>query len=116
MAEDSPTFLKAVFDHLVLPPKLPGQIDKNLVEIEYSLMSRLANAANSFGHLVSEVESAAAFQSIAITTRECRRVNAEGSLNQKYLVEVFSKLEPGRSLILHVAQQNAGLLIHHRSR
>jgi hypothetical protein len=41
--------LESVFNHLVLPPKLPGQQDRDIEGIEQSILTRLIRACDTLG-------------------------------------------------------------------
>ncbi|RYP56983.1 hypothetical protein DL769_009768 [Monosporascus sp. CRB-8-3] len=73
IAPPSMALLESVFNHLVLPPKLPGQQDPDIEGVTHNILTRLIRACDTLGNLSGQ------------------------TLNQL--------------LILHVAEQNAAILI-----
>jgi hypothetical protein len=107
--------LESVFNHLVLPPKLPGKRDCDIEEVERHLTTRLLNATNTLRDLSSD-DSAKAWDSIHRSLEICNIVNQDGRLNKKSLLDAFRGLQHKDGLILHVAEQNAGLLVRQHSK
>ncbi|KAI9772801.1 MAG: hypothetical protein M1839_002302 [Geoglossum umbratile] len=102
--------LESVFNHLVLPAKLPGKRDREIEQIERHLTTRLLNATNILRGLSSD-ESAEAWDYIRRSLEVCNTVNEDGRLNKTPLLDAFQGLQHKHSLILHITEQNAGLLI-----
>jgi hypothetical protein len=107
--------LELVFNHLVLPPKLPGKRDGEIEEIENHLTKRLLNAADILKGLSSN-ESAEAWDCIRRSLEICSIVNEDGRLNKTSLLDAFRRLKHKDGVILHVAEQNAGLLIRQHAK
>ena len=107
--------LAAIFNHLVLPPKLPGTRDGDIGEIERQLAIRLINATETLRDLSND-ESTEAWDYIQQSVKTCSIVNEDGRLNQTTLLDAFQRLQDKDGLILHVAEQNAGLLIRCHTR
>ncbi|KAI9781703.1 MAG: hypothetical protein M1816_002199 [Peltula sp. TS41687] len=106
----SASSLESVFNHFVLPPKLPCKRDSKIEEIERHLTTRLLNATDILRGFSSD-ESAQAWSCIQRSLKICIIVNEDGRLNKTSLLEAFRRLQHKDGLILHVAEQNAGLLI-----
>jgi hypothetical protein len=106
--------LELLFNHVVLPPRLPGKQDSRIEDIEHGLITRVLHASRTMRDLVN-VEFRGRWDSIRRSLQTCKVVNLGGQLNKMSLVAEFRSLQSEDILILHVAQQNAGLLIrrHH---
>lgn len=103
------TLLHRIYNHLVLPPQLPGEQDEDIETISYEVTQRLVNACNSVGSLIDEKWSHA-FQCFHVSLTTCIELNT-GRLEKATLLKHFSRLETNHMLILHVVEQNAALLI-----
>lgn len=109
MAKDD--ILEQAFNHVVLPPKLPGKQDSNIAEVERKLLSLLSRGANV-------VESCAGnndiWQDVEKALKTCSLVNdsdEERYVNKTALEHAFRDFGNSDIIILHIAEQNAGLLI-----
>ena len=106
--------LERVFNHIVLPPKLPSKKDSRLYEIESALTQRLLTASRLLRDHVN-VEYHDQWDCIRRSLESCKAVNLGGKLNKNSLLTQFRNLQRKDILILHIAEQNAGMLIrrHH---
>ena len=102
--------LESLVNHIALPPRLPGKADSNLDQIQYALTGYLIDASRTLRDQTNG-EFSRQLESIRITLCTCRILNAGGKLNKTSLLTHFRKLERKDYLILHIAEQNAGLLI-----
>lgn len=109
--------LESVFNHAVLPPKLPGSQDARLHDINQSLILRLIDASTTIRDLPRDESFADTFK-IGEALDKIKRVleganvlNAGGKQTKNVLLEYFRGLRILDLLILHVTEQNAGLLI-----
>lgn len=109
-----PSTLELLFNHVALPPRLPGRHDHKIEVIEFALTVRLLNASQELRDLTYS-RFGDQWDSIRRSLQICKAANAGGKLNKASLVTEFRRLERKDLLILHVAEQNAGLLIrrHH---
>lgn len=132
----------ALFNHLVLPPQLPQQEDNSIEEIS-QLLNRRAQRAASFlldvqHYTVSGSNSASEFETpqestdideakgyfrvwedISFSLQLSREVTILGRVDKKLLRDAFQTILTCRLdafILLHVAQQNAGILIHRATR
>ncbi|KAI9765661.1 MAG: hypothetical protein M1840_007218 [Geoglossum simile] len=110
MLPSSAASLESVFNHLVLPAKLPGKRDGEIEQIERHLATRLLNATDVLRGLSSD-ESAEAWDYIRRSLEICNIINEDGRLNKTSLLDAFQGLQSKHGLILHITEQNAGLLI-----
>ena len=108
------TLLESVFNHLVLPPKVPGQLDTDTECIERSILTRLLHACDTIGKLTDQ-NYAETWASILRSLRVCLNVN-QGRLDKTAMLKEFGNLHPKDLLILHVVEQNAAVLIRRRVR
>lgn len=101
--------LESVFNHLVLPPKLPGQPDTDTPGIEHSILTRLIRACDTLNKLAGQ-GFAETWAPIRNSLYICLNLN-QGRLEKASLLQEFRNLQPKVSLILHVVEQNAALII-----
>ncbi|KAI1629950.1 hypothetical protein EDD37DRAFT_671712 [Exophiala viscosa] len=109
-----PKLLRGVFNHVVLPPNVPGSADKNLSEINCDLLGRLHTAcaqlkASLDGHYVKELDL------LLCSLAQCRSLHTSLHLDAAQLLGAFRSLKDGEVLIVHIVEQNAGLLIDYGS-
>lgn len=106
---------EALFTHLVLPPKLPGQQDADLDRLGQQLVDRLTNAVTTLAALESCPPSAKeALTDLEQSLRRCAKLN-RGGPDQDSLLEAFSSIEV-TPLIIYVVEQNAALLMRFDAR
>lgn len=107
--------IEALFNHLVLPPKLPSQQDSNLDGLGQQLAVRLAKAAAT----LTDFESCPPLVKNALADLENSLLLSEklnrGGLDQSSLLEAFASIET-TPLIIHVVEQNAALFIRFDAR
>lgn len=100
--------LDLVFNHLALPPQLPGRADDKIEEIEQALIARLLGAGRMLRDSTDFFDQ---WDCIRRSLQTCKTLNLGGKLNRKSLISEFQALDSRDVLILHVSQQNAGILI-----
>jgi hypothetical protein len=103
---------EALFNHLVLPPRLPGKQDNRIEDIEHELITRALLASRTIRDLV-DIDFRDRWDSVRRSLETCRAVNLGGKLDRTLLLKELRSIQSGEVLILHIAQQNAGLLIRH---
>ena len=108
------TLLESVFNHLVLPPKLPGQLDTDKDDIEVSILTRLIHACDTLSKLSTQ-EFTQTWSSLHKSLRICFSIN-QGHLEKKSMLHEFRSLQSNHFLILHVVEQNAALIIRRQDR
>ncbi len=101
--------LESVFNHLVLPPKLPGQQDTDIEGIEKCVLTRLINACDTLGKFSGQ-QLEETWVSVRYSLCTCLNINP-GHLEKASMLQEFSNLQRKDFLILHVVEQNAALLI-----
>ena len=107
--------LSSIFNHLVLPPKLPGQADPNSATIENGILLRFIHACNTLRN-ITRSESAEIWESMRRLLHACLRLNAGGRLEKASMLLEFEKIKPNDTLILYVVEQNAALLVRRNVR
>lgn len=100
---------ESVFNHLVLPPKLPGQPDLDTSEIELSVLNRMICAFNTLSRLSGQ-EFEEKWAPIHIYIRICL-IHNQGRIEKASLLQEFRNLQTKIPFILHMVEQNAALII-----
>ena len=103
--------LIALFHHVVLPSKLPGKAEDEVHIIEKDLLRRLIKAIDLVSSALPN-EAVDEYSTLKRCLETCQLVNDEGRLKKSTLLNSFRDLASGDSLILHIKEQNAGLIIH----
>lgn len=101
--------LESLYHHIVLPPCLPGKQESNLEDIELALTERLLRASKVIRD--ANEGSRHEWDCIRCSLQICKTLNTGGKLNKASLLAEFRSLEPEDLIILHISEQNAGLLI-----
>lgn len=109
-AASSSPILESLFDHVALPLRLPGKQESRIDQIEHALTECVLDASRTLRNLTNN-EFGGHWDCIRRVLQTCKDVNAGGKLNKTSLLTEFRSLEGRYPLILHVAEQNAGLLI-----
>ncbi|KAL9125857.1 MAG: hypothetical protein Q9217_005002 [Psora testacea] len=105
-----PSLLEALIHHVALPARLPGNQDNRIDQIERALTDRLLDATRTLRDLTNG-PLCHQWEPIVNLLQTCKDVNAGGRLNKSSLVTKFRTLERKDYLILHIAEQNTGLLV-----
>lgn len=100
-------FLESLFNHIVLPPQLPGGQETTLDQIDYVLIERLLNAACTLKHLTQNDD----WESLRYVLQVCKDMNSGGRLSKESVLDKFRDLNYKDLLILYIVEQNAALLI-----
>ncbi len=114
MVSSTSSLLESLFHHVVLPPRLPGKRETNIDAIERAIMDRLLTAIRTLRDFMSD-KCPDQWGSLCRSLQICTALNAGGKLNIGSLLTESGSLERNGLLILHITEQNAGLLIrrHH---
>lgn len=100
--------LEGVFNHLVLPPKLPGGQDPDLDEEAQEFVTRLVAAVVTLDKATNKAYTQP-LSSLSQSLQLCGQLN-RGCLDKDKLAAAFKDLGDA-PLILYVAEQNAALII-----
>jgi hypothetical protein len=104
------SLLESLVNHVALPPQLPGKLENRTEQIEHALTGYVLDATRTLRDLTNG-ELSHKWDYTRNVLQTCKAVNAGGKLNKTSLLTEFRKLGHKGLLILHVAEQNAGLLI-----
>ncbi len=106
--------VEAVFNHLVLPPRLPDQQDPDTRAVEQQILSHLVKACDDL-RLKADVETAIALDDLLHSLKICGKINQE-RLDKTLLLTALRGLRSDRVLIVYLVEQNAALLIYRNDR
>lgn len=104
--------LRGTFNHVALPPKRPDSFGFNHAHIEEDLASRMLRASDTLVSLTNQ-GSDRAWKAVTKALESCRRIHQKGVVNKKELVEALQCVKDDVPVIVHVSEQNAGLLIRY---
>ncbi|KAI9771414.1 MAG: hypothetical protein M1839_002804 [Geoglossum umbratile] len=110
-----PPILESVFNHIALPPRLPAKQEDRAdqIRIERALIDLLLYAVRTLRD-IKGCGFSGYWESISHALQTCGTLNSGGKLDKTALFEEFTRIPVVRFVILHVAEQNAGLLIRRR--
>lgn len=101
--------IESVFNHLVLPPKLPRHRDIDFEGIEQNILTRLIRACDTLGKFTGQ-PFREKWASVRYSLRICLNTNP-GRLEKASMLQEFCNLQRNGLLILYVVEQNVALLI-----
>jgi len=104
-----------VFNHLVLPPQLPDKQDTNIESTGDAIIVRLIQATYTLSRLVSQ-EKTSPWYAIRQYLRRYQSLHVHGRLEQLSLISKFRNFDQEQPLLLHVAEQNAALIVRYNAR
>jgi len=104
------SLLESLVNHITLPPHLPGKAENRISQVEHALTDCLLDASRTIRDLTND-QLSHQWECIRNILQICKVVNAGGKLNKTSLLTEFRRLEHNGYLILHIAEQNVGLLI-----
>ena len=107
--------LMEVFNHLVLPPQLPGKQDTNIESTGGAIIIRLIHATSTLSRLASHGQTPP-WYAIRQYLRRCQCLHINGRLEKRTLISTFCNFNEEQPLLLHIAEQNAALIIRYNSR
>ena len=106
-----PEIVELVYNHIVLPRKLPGKHDGQLsANVEENLVRRLLDACR----VINKETDGKYFHQWELTRRVLQSacsINTRGTVNKSTLLFELRSLEKNYCLIVHVTEQNCALLI-----
>ncbi|KAL6154941.1 hypothetical protein ACJQWK_11934 [Exserohilum turcicum] len=104
-----------VFNHLVLPPQLPGKQETNIESIGDAIIVRLIQATSTLSQLASQ-EQTPPWYAIRQYLRRCQCLHINGRLEKRTLISTFCNFNREQPLLLHIAEQNTALIVRYNSR
>jgi hypothetical protein len=102
--------LESLFNHIALPPRLPGRQDRRVDRVERALIERLLDATVKLSRLPQN-DSIDEWESLRRSLETCRRVNSGGRLTKASLLTALRELRGRDFITLHITEQNAALII-----
>ena len=96
--------MEALANHITVPPQLPGKRDPKLSQIESVFIAFLLSSITKLG-------PNGEYDVLRRALQASKVVNAGGRLQKETLLAALSKLQEGEFLILHIVEQNCGLVI-----
>lgn len=102
--------LESVFSHVVLPPKVPHEQDKNPEEVGNAIAALLVQAVTTMTKLVGQ-NQASTWRALRRTLRFCQLLHVSGRLERRSLLQEFQDFKQDQPLILFIGEQNAALLV-----
>lgn len=106
----SASLLESLVNHVVLPPRLPGKQSPRLDKIGQSLLDKMIDATRDMARL-PEIQSINTWECLRRSLQTCKSLNEGGKLNASSLSATFREMVGQDTIILHIAEQNAALLI-----
>ena len=106
--------LDELFNHLVLPPRLPG-VQKSIAAAEIALLDRLQSTAIKLREQAYSLDQTS-YEALQSSLQACRSIHVNRNLDRRNLSEALLDIQPNHVLTLHITEQNAGLLIWLQSR
>ena len=103
--------LQSLFNHIALPAKLPQRQEYGIDDIEHALVDHLISAAKGMRDC-QEGEYYRIWESLRRTLESCKSLNIGGRVERTQLISYLKKMQTSDLIILHIATQNAGILIH----
>ncbi|KAH7327815.1 hypothetical protein B0I35DRAFT_465989 [Stachybotrys elegans] len=98
--EAKPDIVNLLYNHLVLPPKLPHREDPNIAQVETALLDRLIEASKSFSD-----------EAVTRSLKASRSIRPNGRLDRTALIRELESLDEDMFLVIYVTCQNSGLFI-----
>ena len=108
---------ESIFNHLVIPPNLPGQQDPDPQAVADAILARLIRACDKLARLSGE-PYANTWAPLRLMLGVCQRVNSGGNTDRKRFLEALQCLASEESLwlIFHVVEQNAAIIVRRQTR
>jgi hypothetical protein len=102
--------LASLYNHLVLPARLPSQQDASLKQVGRDLIDRLIQATSTLADLPTN-QFSQSYRLLYRSLQNCKVVNEGGKLDRASLLTAFRALECDGILILYITEQNTALLV-----
>ncbi|KAE8553420.1 hypothetical protein EYB25_004802 [Talaromyces marneffei] len=103
--------LELTFNHIAFPPKLPGTRDAKVEVVEKDILTRLRTAVHITKAYSSDNDATSVWEGLEESLEICQFVNENSFINREAMESTLLSIKPHHTLILHVTQQNAGLII-----
>ena len=103
--------LHSLFNHIALPSCLPQKQELHIAEIEQALVNHLLDAVRIIRD-VQVGDCRRVWDSLRRTLVSYKTLHIHGHLERSQLMSHLRQLQPGDLIILHVANQNAGIFVY----
>ncbi|KPM37446.1 hypothetical protein AK830_g9109 [Neonectria ditissima] len=100
----------ALYNHLVLPPRLPHRQDPNIVDVENELVERVLRAARHMRNLPKN-ELGHIWDAVGRSIQATKAINFRGRIDCSILAKELNALSESDFIIVHVQYQNCALFI-----
>ena len=109
--------LESIFNHLVIPPNLPGRQDPDPQVVADAILARLIRACDTLARLSGEPYTKY-WAPLRLMLDVCQRVNSGENTDRKRFLEALQCLASEESLwlVFHVVEQNAATIIRRQTR
>ncbi|PLB47748.1 hypothetical protein P170DRAFT_510506 [Aspergillus steynii IBT 23096] len=104
------SLLNLTFNHVAFPPQLPGKQDPRDEDVNGDLTRRLLDAVKALREH-GQSEASPTWNTIEKSLALCTLVNENGHINKARLLKAFKNIQPDHAVILHIVEQNAGVMI-----
>jgi hypothetical protein len=104
--------LTLTFNHVVLPPRLPGRQDSEaeVQDVQKDLVHRVLDALESLKGSLDE-KAVTVWEAVEKALNICKEVNHDECINEASLLNALAELQQDSAIILYVATQNACILL-----
>lgn len=102
--------IESLIHHIALPPQVPAKQESRIDRVELGLTNCLLQATRTLCGITDGVQHRR-WDTTRRTLQTCKELNVGGKLSKTSLLYEFGRLHHNEILILHVTQQNAGLLV-----
>ncbi|KAK7426297.1 hypothetical protein QQZ08_007198 [Neonectria magnoliae] len=100
----------ALYNHLVLPPRLPHRQDPNVVDIENELLERVLGSARHMRNLPKN-EFGPIWDAVGRSIQATKAINFRGHIDCSSLARELNALSETDFIVVHVQYQNCALFI-----
>ena len=103
--------LHSRFNHIALPSWLPQKQELHIAALEQALVNRLLGAVR----VIRDAQAGVCYRvwdSLRISLESYKALHVNGHLERSHLMSRLRQLQTADLIILHVANQNAGIFIH----
>ena len=104
--------LELVYNHIALPRKLPDRGDDGRVAfaVEQNLINRCIDACRVVVER-ADTQYSHQWERTRRVLQSCKEINIGGRIDKSALLREFQSFDKDFCLIIHIVEQNAGLLV-----
>ncbi|KAK4141681.1 uncharacterized protein C8A04DRAFT_13829 [Dichotomopilus funicola] len=101
----------SIYNHLVLPPKLPGREEGTTPELSQNVLTRLIDGCQRLVSLAPHTLSKT-FEGLYNALLACREINGRSFVDKTSALKYFGNIDSCGVLIFWVTEQNAAVLVY----